>query len=263
MDAKHPRCVIRQLISGPITDNPRSAAAEEACSGRSVALRPSEAANDHGRFSWRSASVDALATVESSQGDDTKTDPTNALGDTKEPTTQNTTVSAQETPTIEGVQRKELGSGADAGTSGVGGMGEGDGQPLDTAAFIGAVAPALRQMKPVSADGERSFLQAFLDAGHSPSTAIAAGFEPSRSSRGVPPSVVAEAVKVEFVGTRLVLGPVVGRVTQQSAVVLVEVGSTAAVACLLTDGVTGWRHRQVWLSLSYTVHPTYGGYLGT
>lgn len=106
--------------------------------------------------------------------------------------------------------------------------------------------PRRRQAKPVSAGGERSFLEAFLDGGHSPATAVAAGFDPAASARGVAALVVAEAVTVTFVGAMVVLGPVVGRVTQRSAVVLVEVGSTAAVGCVLTDGVTGRQHRQVW-----------------
>lgn len=102
-----------------------------------------------------------------------------------------------------------------------------------------------RQATAVSADGERSFLQAFLYVGHSPATAMAAGLDPAASARGVRPSVVAEAVKLSIAGARVVLGPVVGRVTQRTAVVLVEAGSTAAVACVLTDGVTGEQHRQV------------------
>lgn len=109
---------------------------------------------------------------------------------------------------------------------------------------LNPLTPRRRQAKPVSADGERSFLEAFLDGGHSPATAIAAGFDPAASARGVAASVVAEAVTVEFVGATVVLGPVVGRVTQRSAVVLLEVGSTAAVGCVLTDGVTGGQHRQ-------------------
>lgn len=99
----------------------------------------------------------------------------------------------------------------------------------------------------MSANGERSFLEAFLNGGHSPATAVAAGFDPAASARGVAASVIAEAVTVEFVGATVVLGPVVGRVTQRSAVVLLEVGSTAAVGCVLTDGATGGQHRQVWL----------------
>ncbi|CAN0336330.1 unnamed protein product, partial [Hapterophycus canaliculatus] len=57
--------------------------------------------------------------------------------------------------------------------------------------------------------------------------------------------VVAEAVKIDYCGATVVLGPVVGRVTQRSAVILLEVGCSAAVGCVLTDGVTGGRHRQV------------------
>ncbi|CAM9897439.1 unnamed protein product, partial [Ectocarpus sp. 12 AP-2014] len=98
---------------------------------------------------------------------------------------------------------------------------------------------------PVSAHGERSFIEAFLDGGHSPATAVAAGMDPAASARGVAASVTARAVTVTFVGAAVVLGPVVGRVTQRSAVVLVEVGSTAAVGCVLTDGATGWQHKQV------------------
>lgn len=57
--------------------------------------------------------------------------------------------------------------------------------------------------------------------------------------------MAAEAVRVEYVGATVVLGPVVGRVTQGSAVVLVEVGSPAPVSCVLTDAATGGQHRQV------------------
>ena len=107
-----------------------------------------------------------------------------------------------------------------------------------------ATAPP-RQGTAVSADGERSFLQVSLYAGHSPVTAIAAGLDPAASARGVRASVVAEAVKLSISGATVVLGPVVGRVTQRSAVVLLEAGSTAAVGCVLTDGVTGRQRRQV------------------
>ena len=117
-------------------------------------------------------------------------------------------------------------------------------QPATTATAM-VNAPGRRQEKPVSSGGERSFLEAFLDGGHSPATAVAAGFDPAASARGVAAYVAAEAVTVTFVGATVVLGPVVGRVTQRSAVVLVEVGSTAAVGCVLTDGVTGRQHRQV------------------
>lgn len=116
-------------------------------------------------------------------------------------------------------------------------------QATTTAAMLHT--PRSRQAKPVSARGERSFLEAFLDGGHSPATAVAAGLDPAASARGVAASVAAEAVTVSFVGATVVLGPVVGRVTQRSAVVLVEVGSTAAVGCVLADGVTGRQHRQV------------------
>lgn len=98
---------------------------------------------------------------------------------------------------------------------------------------------------PVSALEERSFIEALLDGGHSPATAVASGMDPAASARGVAASVTARAVTVTFVGAAVVLGPVVGRVTQRSAVVLVEVGSAAAVGCVLTDGATGWQHKQV------------------
>lgn len=84
-----------------------------------------------------------------------------------------------------------------------------------------------------------------MDGGHSPATAIAAGLDPVASARGVAASVVAEAVTIAFAGAAVVLGPVVGRVTQRSAVILVEVGCAAAVGCVLTDAVTGKLHRQV------------------
>lgn len=102
-----------------------------------------------------------------------------------------------------------------------------------------------RQVKPVSADGERSFLEAFVDGGHSPATAIAAGFDRAASAKGVQASVVAKTVKILLADAMVVLGPVIGRVTQRSAAILVEVCRLAAVGCLLTDGVTGKQHRQV------------------
>lgn len=104
-------------------------------------------------------------------------------------------------------------------------------------------------LPPVSVNGERSYLEATLDAGLSPSAAIAAGWEPTASARGLQASVVAKAVTVSFVGATVVLGPVIGRVTQGSAIILVEVGSKAPVACVLMDGVSGGQHRQVGMDM--------------
>ncbi|CAM9170267.1 unnamed protein product, partial [Ascophyllum nodosum] len=67
------------------------------------------------------------------------------------------------------------------------------------------------QVKPASADGERSFLEALLDVGHSPMTTVAAGLDPGASARGVGASVVLESIKVAF-GATVVVGPIGGRV---------------------------------------------------
>lgn len=109
-----------------------------------------------------------------------------------------------------------------------------------------AVTPEEASLQqPVSASRERSYIEVMLDAGMSPAAAAAAGRDPAESAWGLCASAVAKAVTVPFVGVTVVLGPVIGRVTQGSAVVLVEVGSKAPVACVLMDGVSGGQHRQV------------------
>ncbi|CAM9913381.1 unnamed protein product, partial [Choristocarpus tenellus] len=61
----------------------------------------------------------------------------------------------------------------------------------------------------------------------------------------VPAGVAVVPVRVEYKGARVVLGPIVGRVTRGTAVVLVELAGEAALGCVLTDSLTGAQHRQV------------------
>ncbi|CAN0421929.1 unnamed protein product, partial [Discosporangium mesarthrocarpum] len=60
-----------------------------------------------------------------------------------------------------------------------------------------------------------------------------------------PAGVVVSTVSCAFREARVVLGPVVGRVTAGSAIVLVETGGQATVGCVVTDSITGVSHRQV------------------
>ena len=251
-DAKHPGCTIRQLIAGPITDTPHPIGDECARDGCPAPRSLVENSNDFERFSSRLTRVeDPTATTRHGQefvfdttagilGRDGST--TLPVGAPCTPPGMNMEVAAGRSKNAPG-----LGDfGAFAGGGGVGSATYSRHTSPGTQSSSNALAEASsRQVTAVSADGERSFLQAFLYAGHSPTTAIAAGLDPAASARGVRASVVAEAVKLSIAGAKVVLGPVVGRVTQRSAVVLVEAGSTAAVACVLTDGVTGGQHRQV------------------
>ncbi|CAM9716486.1 unnamed protein product, partial [Phaeothamnion confervicola] len=55
--------------------------------------------------------------------------------------------------------------------------------------------------------------------------------------RGRPASVAAALLGPFSAGTRVLLGPVIGRVTQHTAIVLVEIDADAAVACCLTNPI--------------------------
>eukprot|EP00752_Nemacystus_decipiens_P010481 g9338.t1 len=282
LDSKHPGCTIRQIVAGPITDSPRRPAPVVGATAADppAGLRGSRALSDFTpesgwRFScrWSSdpASGDPAATGDGFEANDTvdssvgaiTTNPSGSLG-----TSVGTTPTSGRKANAGGDggltrHKGKEGAAAAPGWDAGGGGGAGSGraseppggradtqasrkskQPATMAAAM-VDTPTRRQEKPVSAGGERSFLEASLDGGHSAATAVAAGIDPAASARGVTASVAAEAVTVTFVGATVVLGPVVGRVTQRSAVVLVEVGSTAAVGCALTDGVTGRQHRQV------------------
>lgn len=269
LDSKHPGCTIRQIVAGPITDSPRRTPA----AGPSAAPRGARTLSDFttdssGRFSFRRSSDPAGGGLAAAgAGFETNDTAVSSVGANHNPSGSLGT-SAGTVPTSArkangggdgGVTQRQGKGGAaaaapgwDDGASGSGGPAGGRTDPQASresqqAATTTATAnaPRRRQEKPVSAGGERSFLEVFLDGGHSPATAVAAGIDPAASARGVAASVAAAAVTVTFVGATVVLGPVVGRVTQRSAVVLVEVGSTAAVGCVLTDGVTGGQHRQV------------------
>lgn len=229
--------------------------------GRRTSRTLSEATADGGRFSfkWSAPPSDGDSASNSSGNADASATATPLLGEGASTTTSAGAAAAVEKTTTS--PRQKLGGGGEGGEGTGGatqesktvapGWDDGGANSNTTGSRLSSHPPATtaaiirRQEKPVSADGERSFLEAFLDSGHSPATAVAAGFDPVASAKGVPASVVAEAVAVTFVGATVVLGPVVGRVTQGSAVVLLEVGSTAAVGCVLTDGVTAGRHRQV------------------
>lgn len=255
-DAKHPGCTIRQLIAGPITDTPHPVGDECASDGRPA---PRPLVGDSGgleRFSYRLTSIeDPTTTTRRGQALslDATTDILGSDGSTTIPIGAAST-SPRTTLDVGAGRGKEAPGWDDFGASGGGAGVGGNTYPDNTQASHGTQSPSSnaslagaipRQSVAVSADGERSFLQASLYAGHSPATAIAAGLDPAASARGSRASVVAEAVKLSIAGATVVLGPVVGRVTQRSAVVLVEAGSTAAVGCVLTDGVTGGQHRQV------------------
>lgn len=255
-DAKHPGCTIRQLIAGPITDTPHPVGYECASDGRPA---PRPLVGDSGgleRFSYRLTRIEDPTTT-TRRGHALSLDATTGIfgsdGSITLPIVAAST-SPRTTLDVEAGRGKEAPGWDDFSASGGGVSPGGKTYPGHTqvshgtqssstnASLAGAIP---KQAMTVSADGERSFLQASLYAGHSPATAIAAGLDPAASARGVRASVVAEAVKLSIAGATVVLGPVVGRVTQRSAVVLVEAGSTAAVGCVLTDGVTGGQHRQV------------------
>lgn len=281
LDSKHPGCAIRQIVAGPITDNPIAAAVTHGANLRDD-LRASRNASkvfsdtNGGRFSCRwnhddssgsftaqdgsqpnmaassNTKVDAMASTDSS-GAGIPTTPKSMA--TANPSHQpklaggKTEGGASAAPGWDDTGASTNRSGSDARQASP--HPDGSRPSSSTAAAVATITadntPAVRrrQWRPVSAGGDRSFLEAFLDGGHSPATAIAAGLDPATSARGVAASVVAEAVTIAFVGAAVVLGPVVGRVTQSTAVVLLEVGSTATVGCVLTDGVTGGQHKQV------------------
>ena len=264
-DVKHPGCIIRQLIAGPITDNPHSVADEDTGDGCPAPRPLVGATDDLGRFSGRLAFIEYSPTSTFARDHGFSSDATKII--IKRNSSTNMTVQAAATPHQQKLEvetsRGQKAPGWDGGDASDGRGGTRSIDPDNTRASHGTQSSgnALsltipRQAYPVSANGERSFLQASLHKGHSPTTAIAAGLNPEGSARGIRPSVVAEAVKLSIAGATVVLGPVVGRVTQRSAVVLLEVGSTAAVGCVLTDGVTGWQHRQVKPTQSIHVHQT-------
>lgn len=249
-DTKHPGCTIRQLIAGPITDIPHPVVDERTSDDGYPAPPPLFAAGGvpGGRFSCRLTCIeDPASSTDATTGGFSGGDGSTAMsfGATPNFSLQNLEVKAGRG---EGAPGWDDGGGASGGRGSTGSRGPDITRTSPGTQTSGGNALAVaipRQGKAVSADGERSFLQASLYAGHSPSTAIAAGLDPAASARGMRASVVAEAVKLSVAGATVVLGPVVGRVTQRSAVVLVEAGSTAAVGCVLTDGVTGGQHRQV------------------
>lgn len=278
-DSQHPGCYIRQLIAGPITDDPKRSLrrGEATHNNRSDGLAPLSGVTEGGRFAYRPSSING-GTVTGSDGDDTPLDndadvpyfstsmdtpegtatastaANRNAGNSTTPTANPTQQQQQQRAETEFVTQQQA-PGWDNATAATN---------ADRVLDMSAAKMTIKQRQqaaPVStaAEGERSYLEAVLHAGHSPSTAIAAGYDPAASARGLQASVVAEAVRVEFVGATVVLGPVVGRVTQGSAVVLVEAGSPAPVACVLTDGVTGGQHRQVRLlctrSLMRTASP--------
>ncbi|CAM9986285.1 unnamed protein product [Scytosiphon promiscuus] len=287
LDSEHPGCAIRQIVAGPITDDPAAAAMTSGGNLKDDDRVPRTASKgtpeSRGRFShrWRHDSDIGRSTASDGSQPDAaifSNANVNAVRSTAS-TGGRTPIAATATvATDPSHQPKRVGGeiagdataaapGWDDAGAKIIGPGKNvrqassypDSQPPSSsktaqespqaataATTTGNTPPARRrQLRPVSADGDRSFLEAFLDGGHSPATAVAAGLDPVASARGVAASVEAEAVTIAFVGAAVVLGPVVGRVTQRSAVVLLEVGSTAAVGCVLTDGITGGQHRQV------------------
>lgn len=260
---KHPGCIIRQLVAGPITDTPHSVADGDTGDGFPAPRPLAGATDDLERFSGRLAFIEDPTTTSFIRDGDLSGDATKGIFERNFSTSM--TIRAAATPPQQNLELKagrgKEAPGWDGGGASDGRGGTGSTDPDNTQASHGRqpsgnalTATVPRQAKPVSANGERSFLQASLYTGHSPATAIAAGLNPAASSRGIRPSVVAEAVKLSIAGATVVLGPVVGRVTQRSAVVLLEAGSTAAVGCVLTDGVTGGQHRQVKQTRKVHIH---------
>lgn len=266
LDSKHPGCIIRQLVPGPITDNPGSSGLQETHQDRLTPVVSAGSADGGERFAFRRVSVTVGSSngsdVGGSDGNDTKTPalnqtassfanrPSIATGTTVRPP-----AAAAETK-VDGITEQEhhkapgwesKGDGGDETLRASSFNRRGSSYPADMAAVAGEKEgrQSLLPLPPVSANGERSYLEATLDAGLSPTAAVAAGWEPTASARGLQASVAAKAITVSFVGATVVLGPVIGRVTQGSALILVEVGSKAPVACVLTDGVSGGQHRQV------------------
>lgn len=268
-DSRNPGCVIRQLVAGPITDTPSGGAQDkDTFRDREPVLSAGSPASC-GRFTYRQASP-TTTTVGASDGDEDSNDgiddrgsaipsaagraassaipatnaSTNAttampltktLSDTSETIgDEGITQQQQQQQQALGWEIKGNGGGAQAGAA--------TGRP---AAAAEARLYRRDPLVPISVNGGRFFLEATLDAGLSPAAALAAGWDPQACARGFAATVVAKAVTVPFVGAGVVLGPVIGRVTQGSAVVLMEVGSTAPVACVLTDGESGVQHRQV------------------
>lgn len=256
-DSERPGCTIRQLVTGPITNTPAS-----------VAHTLARGDTNDGRFSYRLPTTQEELLTCISMAEKQTTEAHGAL--TSAYVKESHASSSQEIGDRQrgpskaapgwddGAVRRDGDDGnrdtkdgsrnssrADTRkTSTKGGTG-GSSFTSDNRQCSPSSQSMRRQAQPVSADGKRSFLEALLDGGHSPATAIAAGLDPAENARGVRASMVAEAVKISMAGGTLVLGPVMGRVTQSSAIVLVEVGNTAAVGCVVTDSVTGGQHRQV------------------
>lgn len=270
-DQKHPECVIRQITAGPITGDPGAILPHVA---RGTNLSVSGPIGD-GRFSFNLVTSKVFA----EHGNGGSSSDTEGGPDASGVITAGLAVSVASSEPIppkggegqEDVAHRKQGQGT-KGASGTTPKWDGSGMSIDVdkRQCVGKVSALLESLKDssrgltgaagiaramaeasdgqlltVSAEGECSFLDAVLFAGLSPVEAAAADLDPVSTRLGVKASVAARAVTAPFVGARVVLGPVVGRVTQNTAVVLVEVASKAPLACVLTDSVSGARHRQV------------------
>lgn len=285
LDSKRPECSIRQVITGPITDKPGPDLVDTLDDRNLIPVASPGSTDDDWRFAYRLASAAADDTSANSDEENGESDDdiatNSAPGGARQqegvvtsssdtgsrqpmatgasdiaPAADTTTVGATPAKTevdwsldSENV-RKAPGWESEAVTANNRIAKTSRSSSSSENRKVSPYTEAATQEKaslqqPVSASGERSYIEVMLDGGLSPAAAAAAGRDPAESARGVCASVVAKAVTVPFVGVTVVLGPVIGRVTQGSAVVLVEVGSKAPVACVLTDGVSGGQHRQV------------------
>jgi hypothetical protein len=97
-----------------------------------------------------------------------------------------------------------------------------------------------------SLHNQRSYLTLACDAGASPEQLRRTNGSAAVDAQpcGVSPTITAQLTGVFKADARVVVGPVIGRVTQCTAVVLLEVNCTAAVVCVLQDAVTGAVHKQ-------------------
>jgi hypothetical protein len=93
---------------------------------------------------------------------------------------------------------------------------------------------------------QRSYLTVACDAGASPEQLRRTNGSAAVDAhpRGVAPTITAQLTGVFKADARVIVGPVIGRVTQCTAVVLVELNCTAAVVCVLQDSVSGAVHKQ-------------------
>jgi hypothetical protein len=100
---------------------------------------------------------------------------------------------------------------------------------------------ALQQLR-----NQRSYLTVACNAGASPEQLrrTNGGAAVDARPRGVCPTITAQLTGVFKADARVVVGPVIGRVTQCTAVILLEVNCTAAVVCVLQDAVTCAVHKQ-------------------